>query len=539
MKGGFATDRPILTKTMKRFPQLFAFLGLVLCPALPAADQVFFAFDDESIPWKHNLHLTLVQGEKHPDNPVLRCGPEGSPDFGHAILYGTVLHDGSKFRMWYLGMIERKIERGQAPGYWRPMCYAESTDGVHWTKPDLGLVELKGNTHNNICLIESDPFSLSRVNDFLSVLDEPNEPDPQKRYKCVYIAHPPFEDIRGGRSALGQNESRWCSVVCATSADGLRWKVVGDRPSNSGAERFEGSSLYRFGNFYYITGQLISPWTWMPDGKDAGRIMLAYRSPDFEHWSQAKAFSFARPIQMTGSVDKPLEGPQTHMGAGIWNRGNVLVGFYGLWTHGPKEKPKGAPHLWGMRLDLGLVVSNDGIHFREPVADFKIIPRGQEGKDWDCFSLLQGHAFVNVGGQTYVWYSHWDNDGEFRNQEIGLATWRRDGFGYLTPHVTETGGHCITQTIPATSSPASVFINAAGVTPEAPITVELLDDRDQPLPEFTGVHAAVISAESLRGAVIWPNSKNNQLPKDRAVSLRVNFPPGGKSRLFAIYLGAN
>ena len=85
-----------------------------------------------------------------------------------------------------------------------------------------------------------------------------------------------------------------------------------------------------------------------------------------------------------------------------------------------------------MRIDLGLVVSNDGIHFREPVPDFKIIPRGKEGKDWDSISLLQGHAFANVGDKTYVWYSHWDNEGQFRDMEIGLATLRRDGFGYLS-----------------------------------------------------------------------------------------------------------
>src|ERR1700757_5245423 len=67
--------------------------------------HILFAFDDESIPWRDNLKLTMVPAEKHPANPVLRCGPEGSPDYGHAVIYGTVLHIGGKFRMWYLGMI--------------------------------------------------------------------------------------------------------------------------------------------------------------------------------------------------------------------------------------------------------------------------------------------------------------------------------------------------------------------------------------------------------------------------------------------------
>lgn len=168
------------------------------CSAADDGGLVYFGFDDHAIPWHHNTKVTLVQAEKHPENPVVRTGPKGSPDHGHAILYGTVIQTEGKFRMWYLGMSQREVVAGQAPGWWRPMCYAESTDGVHWTKPELGLVEFNGNTRNNICLIESDPHSLSRVNDFLSVLHEPNDPDPSRRYKAVYIAHMPFNEVKGG-----------------------------------------------------------------------------------------------------------------------------------------------------------------------------------------------------------------------------------------------------------------------------------------------------------------------------------------------------
>ncbi len=121
----------------------------------------------------------MVTADKHPANPVLRRGPEGAPDHGHAIMYGSVLRIGGKFRMWYLGMSQTRLASGQAPGYWRPMCYAESDDGVQWTKPELGLVEFNGSKKNNICLIEGEVFSLTRVNDFLSVLHDPEDPDPR------------------------------------------------------------------------------------------------------------------------------------------------------------------------------------------------------------------------------------------------------------------------------------------------------------------------------------------------------------------------
>lgn len=511
-------------------PRLLLAVLLIHCFAAcaTAGETVFFAFDEESIPWRDNLKLTMVQAEKHPENPVLRHGPEGAPDHGHALMYGSVLQIGGKFRMWYLGMIQTTIERGQAPGWWRPMCYAESDDGVHWSKPELGLVDLNGSKNNNICLIEGDPFSLTRVNDFLTVIHEPEDPDPSRRYKCAYIAHLPFEDVRGGRSTIGPNESRWASFVCATSADGITWKVVGDHPMNAGGERFEVSGLYRFGGFYYATGQLISPWIFTPEGRTIGRAMRTYRSPDFVTWNRTTTLGFARPGQLTAD---PVKGQQTHMGAGMWNRGNVMLGLYGQWQDAPQPPPKGAKsHLLGTRIDLGFIMSNDGIHWREPAPDFKTIARGGEG-EWDHFALLQAHAFANVGDKTYLWYSHWDCDGEFRNQDIGLATLRRDGFGYLTNQKADAPATCET-TFFEPRSGAKLFINVDGVSPDAPVELELLDEHAQPLPGYSQDAAATVSKAGTRVAVNW----REPLPAKGKHALRVTLPEGGGAKVFALYL---
>jgi len=122
-----------------------ALLCLVTCSSLlqigrcadisaPEQETVFFAFDDQSIPWRDNLQLTMVPAEKYPHNPVLRRGPEGSPDYGEAVLYGSVIRVGDTFRMWYVGAPNRALPRENLQPYWRPMCYAESEDGIHWDK---------------------------------------------------------------------------------------------------------------------------------------------------------------------------------------------------------------------------------------------------------------------------------------------------------------------------------------------------------------------------------------------------------------------
>jgi len=397
-------------------------IRLDTAPSVPVSEAVLFAFDDRAIPWLDNLNLTLVAADKHPDNPVLRPGPPGSPDATHALIYGSVLQVDGRFRMWYLGMFEETWDH-RTTGWWRPMCYAESEDGVHWRRPELGLVEFDGSRANNICLIEPEGSALAKVDDFLSVMHDPDDPDPERRYKAAFIAHVPWDEVPGGVRPI-QRESRVCAMVCATSPDGLRWRVVGDRPCV--AEKFEVAGLYRFGEFFYATGQQITPWYLLPGGRECGRVMTTYRSADFERWSTAKALGFARPAQLVSDAD-PV--PQTHMGAGVWNRGNVLMGLYGMWQNGPEERPEGASHLWGTRVDLGLVTSDDGIHWREPVPDFPVIAHGAEG-EWDSAALTQGHAFANVGDLTYIWYAHWDCEWQGRLQAIGLATLRRDGFGH-------------------------------------------------------------------------------------------------------------
>src|SRR5690606_22457262 len=87
--------------------------------------------------------------------------------------------------------------------------YAESVDGINWTKPSLGLVEYNGGRDNNLVAI--DPPQLGFLN--LKVLHEPDDPNPERRYKMsthVYFT----KDRRMG------------TLVPFFSPDGLHWKTA-------------------------------------------------------------------------------------------------------------------------------------------------------------------------------------------------------------------------------------------------------------------------------------------------------------------------
>ena len=75
---------------------------------------------------------------------------EGTSSFG----YITVFKDHDLYRMYY-----RAIPgEGKTDGSPEEMvCYAESTDGIHWTKPDVNLYVFEGSKKNNIVLYPHAP----------------------------------------------------------------------------------------------------------------------------------------------------------------------------------------------------------------------------------------------------------------------------------------------------------------------------------------------------------------------------------------------
>jgi hypothetical protein len=169
------------------------------------------------------------------------------------------------------------------------------------------------------------------------------------------------------------------------------------------------------------------------------------------------------------------------------------------------------------------------------VPDFKIIARGKEG-EWDDTALLQGHAFANVGDKTMIWYSHWDTSGSLKSMEIGLATLRRDGFGYLSRHSENASAHFVTDLVEPTSATTRLFVNAEGVTHTTPLRVELLDAREQPLPGYSGENAARVTAGGTHVALIWPSQKSAAVDSSKPFFIRAILPDDGDVRVYAIYV---
>ena len=79
---------------------------------------------------------------------VLVCD---QPWEGNGVNYVTVFQDHEIYRMYYRGA---DYSFGLAPTHPQTYCYAESRDGIHWTRPEVGLVEYDGSKKNNIVISE-------------------------------------------------------------------------------------------------------------------------------------------------------------------------------------------------------------------------------------------------------------------------------------------------------------------------------------------------------------------------------------------------
>lgn len=126
---------------------------------------------------------------------------------GQYANYATVIKDGPIYRLYYDGM---PIEPDGGP--YEVTCYAESRDGIRWTKPDLEL-----NGHTNVILTR-DNFVPAEV-DFTPFLDtRPGVPQTE-RYKALGGWFDHMRDLPNAPHGY----------LALASEDGIHWRKMQDQ----------------------------------------------------------------------------------------------------------------------------------------------------------------------------------------------------------------------------------------------------------------------------------------------------------------------
>ena len=90
--------------------------------------------------------------------------------------YVTIIHAGTNYQAYYRGSVSGdKKDTGDH----QVVCYAESDDGVHWTKPSLNLFPRSGEATTNIVLADTPPDT----HNFSPLIDSRPGVAPAERYK--------------------------------------------------------------------------------------------------------------------------------------------------------------------------------------------------------------------------------------------------------------------------------------------------------------------------------------------------------------------
>lgn len=121
--------------------------------------------------------------------------------------YITLLQDGEVFRMYYRGGGDLSREY---------LCLAESRDGIHWKRPNLGLCEYNGSKENNIVLTGKER-AYCEAHNFAPFIDGNPAAPASERYKAVGLGRH-IDKVGKNRLAL--------SIF--SSPDGLHWKKMRD-----------------------------------------------------------------------------------------------------------------------------------------------------------------------------------------------------------------------------------------------------------------------------------------------------------------------
>lgn len=465
-------------------------------------ELVLFPFDDYSLPFQNGLRLRLRPHRSPVDKTkiVVPLGAPGTPDSMRVIYYGTVLRVGDELWMWYLG-------QGDDDHWHQRVCLAKSRDGYTWEKPDLGLIEYHGSKSNNLVDMLGGEHSIVAC----VVFHDPDDPNPARRFKAVIET---------------KNRPRLFGVVF--SEDGIRWnefEVQGETPA------CEPSGGTKFNGCYYLSGH---------GGSHFGtlRQMVSYASYDFEHWIETSCLGMRREDMPRPLVEGSAQGEQIHLGASLWNRGNVIVGLYGQW-HGPANNDR--RHV---EMDLGLVVSNDALHYKEPVPDFKMVEAAEDGMNhlphpWNYkhSALAQGQGFENIGEETLFWYAPWP---EQLSDGVRVAVWKRDRLGYLQANDPRElkkpdGCHVISAPIDLQGQPGRVSLNIDALSEHSQVTVEILDEQFKPVEGYSRRDCLPLES-GLRQPVSWKQRKQVDLKTSFRIRLNYTGIRPEDPELYAIYV---
>lgn len=455
-------------------------------PNPPMSAKTLLFVDDHHILYRPGTARRLRPLDRCPQNPVLPARDKPW-EVNIGWVGNTYDPDTGRYQLWYqvfAGPFARKRTHRCV------VCYAESTDGIRWTKPALDLFEYNGIWPTNIVLIGNGGYSDRYTN---SVLLDPRDPDPGRRYKMATYDF-----------TVGEDGVERPGLVVAFSPDGIHWTKHPQAPLLRTS--YGGHELTPFagepGREWHIPltisdamdviydppreAYVIYSKMWIdgPDGRMHWKhAMGRTESRDFIHWSKPAL------VLAPDEFDPPWVEFH-HSPAFYYNDC-----YFALLQILHRE-------VRGGIMDIELAISRDGLHWQRPFRSPFFLPRGEPGS-FDAGSILTNAAPVVLEDEIRFFYGGYaegatgGDDITFKTG-VGMAYMPRDRFAGLCP--SEGLGNVVLRPLDLTGCRA-ITLNADAKAGR--VEVELLNADGYRVPGFARADAVPITGDSLRHEVRW------------------------------------
>lgn len=388
-----------------------------------------------------------------------------APWEGNTCAYYTVFRDGDLYRMYYRG--SHYDEQTKQSGHPEVTCYAESQDGIHWTKPKLGSIEFDGSKQNNIVWdgIGSHCFAVFK--------DTRPDTPAEARYKAISRGRP-----KGKRG-----------LYVFQSPDAIHWKLIRNEPViTEGA--FDSQNLAFWDDYAKEYREYHRTFV------DGRRSIMTGTSQDYVTWT--------KPVLLVYQQSAPPEHLYTNAVQPYPRAPHLVMGFP------TRFHPK------SQRVEPTFMVSRDRQHFYRWLPP--VIPedapqdRGGNRSNYMAWGLVEipDHPGRYSVYATEAYYT--GPDSRLRRFE-----YRQDGF--VSIHAGNQGGVFLTRPIQLGTLAERLTLNFK-TGDGGSVRVALEDVAGKPLAGFGLADCKPLTGDQLGQQVTWKQGADVSALKGRTVRLR-------------------
>jgi len=340
---------------------------------LSLSGDVQLLIDDTFVEDRYNLQRVLHHPIKYERNPILlRDQPwEGDAAFSPLVIWDP--HMG-RYRMWYQCWdVNSYYSVSESPYY---VGYAESDDGLNWTKPHLDGCAFGGYEKTNIVYSGNAKNNTGKQSFALGQVWLDEDADPSERYKIIGLdrrPHPrhPQTFINSEISIIG-------------SPDGIHWKLLGDGPIYDHHSDTANHLVYdsqRKHWLLYCRPVVTAAGSEYKDGRSHSRRVCVMISEDLQTWSYPRIILFGDERDLV-DIDH----------CRVFRYGSHFLMLYAAMAGDDLG-----------RFHTRLASSTDGIHWERFHTREDFVPMGNEGA-WDAGIIGPASGPVRQGDMLLFYY---------------------------------------------------------------------------------------------------------------------------------------